>query len=89
VAGELISSELKEILIPECSNARGKAIFELNLPAGYLIILISRDGAYLQPKGATVIQANDRLIALCEKDALEEARKILSSPSPDQQTSAE
>lgn len=86
VAGELITSELKEIVIPECSRARGRAIFELNLPAEYLIILISRDGAYLQPKGATVIQANDRLIALCEKDALEEARKILCNPAPDQQT---
>ena len=89
VAGELIPSELSEIVIPECSNARGKAIYELNLPAEYLIVLISRDGAYLQPRGTTIIQANDRLIALCEKNALQDAKKILCSPEFEQQNCVE
>ncbi len=77
VAGELIPSQLKELVVPPGSVADGKAIFELNLPPGYLIILISRDGAYLQPRGNTQLKSGDRLLALTEKDALTIARKIL------------
>lgn len=77
VAGEMIPSELKEIEIPVASKVDGKAIVELNLPPGYLIVLISREGAYIQPKGSTVLKTGDRLLALTEKDALEQARGIL------------
>ncbi len=77
VAGELIPSEFRETEIPPDSCAVGKSIIELNLPPGYLIVLIARDGAYLQPKGTTVLAAGDRLYALTEKDALDLAWEIL------------
>jgi len=77
VAGELIPSELKEIEIPTPSKVDGKTIVELNLPPGYLIVLISRAGAYIQPTGNTVLRSGDRLLALTEKDALDQARGIL------------
>lgn len=75
--GELIPSEFRETEIPPDSCAIGKSIIELNLPPGYLIVLIARDGAYLQPKGTTILKAGDRLYALTEKDALDIARGIL------------
>jgi len=77
VSGQLIPSELKEFVLPENSHADGKAIFELGLPPGYLIALISRDGAYLQPNGNTVLKAGDHLLALTEKEAYESAKLIL------------
>lgn len=77
VAGEMIPSELKEIVIPAGSAVDGKTIVELNLPPGYLIVLISRLGAYIQPTGNTVLKSGDRLLALTEKDALDQARSIL------------
>ncbi len=85
VAGELISSELKETLIPADSSVVGKPIVELNLPPGYLVVLIAREGAYLQPKGSTVLNAGDRLIALTEKEALATAREILCGRAINQQ----
>jgi potassium/hydrogen antiporter len=77
VAGEIIPSELKEIEIPADSPVDGKTIVELNLPPGYLIVLISRAGAYIQPTGNTMLKSGDRLLSLTEKDALEKARGIL------------
>ncbi len=77
VAGEIIPSELKEIEIPAGSAVDGKTIVELNLPPGYLIVLISRLGAYIQPTGNTVLKSGDRLLALTEKEALDQARSIL------------
>ncbi|PKO00440.1 MAG: potassium/proton antiporter [Chloroflexi bacterium HGW-Chloroflexi-4] len=77
VAGEMIPSELKEIEITTPSKVDGKTIVELNLPPGYLIVLISRAGAYIQPTGNTVLRSGDRLLALTEKDALDQALGIL------------
>lgn len=77
VAGEMIPSELKEIEIPADSAVDSKTIVELNLPPGYLIVLISRAGAYIQPTGNTMLKSGDRLLSLTEKDALEKARGIL------------
>jgi potassium/hydrogen antiporter len=81
VSGQLIPSQLKEIQIPAGSIAVGKAIVELNLPPGYLIILISRGEAYIQPTGSTVLQESDSLLALTEEDALKEAKEIFTHPA--------
>lgn len=78
-SGHLIPSDLKEIKIPANSNSIGKAIFELGLPPGYLIVLISSRGAFIQPNGATIIEDGDALLALTEKDAYQDAKEILTN----------
>jgi potassium/hydrogen antiporter len=78
ISGELIPSQLKEIRVPEGSSAVGKAIYELNLPSGYLIILISRADAYIQPNGSIVLQAKDTLLALSDAEAFNVAQEILT-----------
>ena len=78
VSGQLIPSQLKEIRIPDGSLAEGKAIVELNLPPGYLIILIARGEAYIQPNGGTILQSGDSLLALTDEEALKEAKEILT-----------
>ena len=79
VSGNLIESQLKEIRIPEDSTAVGKAIYELGLPPGFLVILISRGDAYIQPNGSTVLRGGDSVLSLTEDDAYQEARQILAS----------
>lgn len=78
-AGGLIPSELKEIKLSPDSPAVGKAIYQLGLPPGFLVVLISRQDAFIQPLGNTVLQAGDELLALTEKDAFETAKSILNN----------
>lgn len=59
-------SELLELDIPEGSEAAGKRIVQLNLPRASLIVLIHRQGKYLNPDGDTVIQAGDHLLVLAD-----------------------
>lgn len=85
VAGQLIPSDLEELVLPQNSYANGKAIFELGLPPGYLVVLISREGAYLQPNGSTVLKSGDTLLALTEKEAYQAARLILCGRKPNEE----
>lgn len=61
-------SMMREIRIPEESYAVGKKILDINFPASAVISMIIRNDKYITPKGATPIQANDRLIVLCDNE---------------------
>jgi cell volume regulation protein A len=64
-----LKSELKELPIPIGSGMNGKAIFELGLPDDFLVILIARDKDFMLPSGGTVLQGNDTLLVLSDKDS--------------------
>lgn len=64
-------SELQEISIPVGSKVVGKAIFELQLPDDFLIILVARDNDFIIAYGGLVLQAGDTLLVLSEKASLE------------------
>jgi potassium/hydrogen antiporter len=68
---------MREFRIPEESYAVGKKILDINFPASSVISMIIRNDKYITPKGSTDIQANDRLIILCDNekgfDQVEEA----------------
>jgi len=59
---------LREHTIRSGSTMANHAIFELGLPAGFLIILINRRGQYIIPNGSIVLQENDRLLGLATPD---------------------
>jgi cell volume regulation protein A len=59
---------MREIRIPEESYAVGKKILDINFPASSVISMIIRNDKYITPKGSTDIQANDRLIILCDNE---------------------
>ncbi len=80
IQGEQISSQLKEVVLPENTASAGKTIMELGLPAGFLIILISRDGSFILPNGGTKLAAGDILYALIEPDSIQVAQEILFKP---------
>jgi potassium/hydrogen antiporter len=71
---ESVKSELIEIDLPENSPKAGKPIVELGFPKTALIVMINRNGRYLTPNGATVLEPADKLLILAEnKDALNKA----------------
>jgi cell volume regulation protein A len=59
---------MREFRIPEESYAVGKKILDINFPASSVISMIIRNDKYITPKGSTDIQANDRLIILCDNE---------------------
>jgi cell volume regulation protein A len=59
-----IQSEFVEIILPGSSPAIGKAIVKLKLPKPAIIVLLVRDGRYLQPNGSTVLEEGDKLLLL-------------------------
>ncbi len=81
IQGEKISSQLKEVTLPNNSASAGKTIMELGLPAGFLIVLISRGDSYVLPNGGTQLAPGDVIFALTEPDAIQVAQDILSKPA--------
>jgi trk system potassium uptake protein TrkA len=63
--------EIVEVELNESSPAAGRAIGELNLPRGSLLISVLRDKHAVVPDGKTVLQAGDQVLAIVEP-ALEE-----------------
>ncbi|MFA5008675.1 MAG: potassium/proton antiporter [Candidatus Omnitrophota bacterium] len=61
---EAIDADLSDVIVPYESEAVGKRISDLGVPEKCLIVLISRDGKFVIPSGATVIQSGDVLLVL-------------------------
>lgn len=61
---DTIQSEFVEVILPGNSPAVGKAIVKLNLPKPALIVLLVREGKYIQPNGATILEEGDKLLLL-------------------------
>ncbi|NJW51871.1 potassium/proton antiporter [Salinimicrobium oceani] len=59
-------SLIREITIPPDNFSVGKKIVNLHFPRTAIIAMISRDGKFLTPNGATEIQEDDTLIVLME-----------------------
>lgn len=69
--------DLVEINIPEDSPAVGKTIAELKTPADSLIVTIIRKGSLRIPRGETVIQPDDKVMALASPDRLDDIQRVL------------
>jgi cell volume regulation protein A len=77
---DTIKSELIEMNIPGNSRAVGKQIVKLGFPKGALIVLINRNGKFIQPNGSTIIEEGDHLLVLANnKDVLEEVNVTLET----------
>ena len=75
---DTIQSEFVEVVLPGSSEAVGKAIVKLKLPKPTLIVLVVRDGKYIQPNGSTILEEGDKLLLLASnKDILNDVYKTL------------
>jgi len=70
--------DLHEIAIPAASPAAGLRVLDLGLPDEVLVVLVSREGGFVMPQGATVLLAGDRVLVLADAVALRRAEKILT-----------
>src|SRR5690606_36340330 len=59
-----IKSELFEVIIPPNSAAINKPVVSLNFPKKAFIVLLNRNGQYIQPTGATYIEEGDELLIM-------------------------
>jgi cell volume regulation protein A len=84
---EGLKSELKELVVPEDSRWAGRAVVDLGLPSGLLIVLITRGDEFIQPEGETRLAAGDTLLVLAEAKVFDRARALaqglLSEAGPD------
>jgi len=75
---DTVKSELVEVILPGNSQAVGRAIVKLKIPKSALIVLLVRDGKYIQPNGSTILEENDKLLLLANnKSALHEIYQVL------------
>jgi len=75
---DTIRSELIEVILQGNSKVVGRPIVNLKLPQQALIVLIVRDGKYIQPSGSTILEENDKLLLLANnKEALNDVYKTL------------
>jgi len=65
-----VNSKLVEIRISPQSAIIGKSVVQLELPRDALIVLVRRGVESLLPNGATVFEANDRLLFLTNPSVL-------------------
>lgn len=76
---ESLKTSLTELIISAPNSIIGKHIVEIGFPKTSLISIIQRDGRYITPTGATVIEDNDKLFILTEdKETLNKVFEILS-----------
>jgi cell volume regulation protein A len=72
------ASELKEVLLenPDCD---GKAIMDLKLPDGALVVYVKREKQYITPTGSTVVQIGDKILIMANDKATMDRVKYLFS----------
>ena len=71
------NSQTTELLLSQDSDAIGKQVVELGLPESALIMLIKRGDTSIVPRGGTILEADDRLLFLAEKNDLPKIKSIL------------
>jgi trk system potassium uptake protein TrkA len=70
---------MMEYHLPENSSSVGKNLTELQLPPDCLITAIIRNEEVLVPRGATLLQAGDRLILMARSETFEDLFQHLSA----------
>lgn len=72
------ASELKEIILenPDCSD---KAIMDIKLPEGALVVYVKRGTKYITPTGSTVLQLKDKILILAnDKPTMAKVKYLFS-----------
>jgi cell volume regulation protein A len=72
-----VDSEVVELALPSASPVAGRSITELALPSGALVILIRRGMEQIVPSGSTVLQSDDCLLILADREVLSTVREML------------
>lgn len=71
--------EIVEMSIPPLSPVVGKKLNEINLPRRSTLALIIRDKEPIFPTGETILQENDEIYALVNREGEEELRRTFAT----------
>lgn len=74
-----------EVSIPDGSQADGKTIAELKVPRAAVLVSIQRRDEIIIPRGDTLLHTGDVITVLCEREYLDEVKRIFTikeDPSP-------
>lgn len=66
------------MVLPENSICHGRALKDITMPKGSLIISVLRDDAMMIPNGDTVFYAGDEVVAVCENSSRKQLMRLLS-----------
>ena len=69
--------EIVELKISDESSVIGKPLRDVSLPAGSILVAVFRAGKTMIPRGETILQKNDELIALVTRQDESALRRIL------------
>ncbi len=79
VAMERLNTDLIEVSLPEGSQAVGKRLAELHLPAQATISALLRQDRVISPRGHTTLAAGDVLFVLTPKEQTATVRAVLEA----------
>jgi cell volume regulation protein A len=75
-----LKSEMQQIVLGHGSQAEGRRIVELNIPATITILAVKRNNIYIAPNGSTKLMADDVLYVLAEdKKTLAQLEQLVAS----------
>jgi cell volume regulation protein A len=66
------------VTIEAGARVAGRRLVEIEFPAGTLVMLIYRAGAYFVPEGSTHVERGDRLLLFTSKASIDAVRALLS-----------
>jgi cell volume regulation protein A len=72
-----LQNNMKYINVPDDSSAVSKSIVDLKLPQDLLIVLIERNGEVIIPRGATQLEAHDKLMIIANKESFVQLKEKL------------
>jgi len=69
---------LVEVVIPLGAKAAGAAIKDVTLPTQCVIVAILRKGQMIVPRGETIMEAGDEVLAITDKDGEEQLAELFT-----------
>jgi Trk K+ transport system NAD-binding subunit len=64
--------------VEEGAPVAGKTLAELDIPPNVIVSAVLRDGSLILPKGDTVLQPDDEVIALANRENEEAFREMMT-----------
>jgi trk system potassium uptake protein TrkA len=71
--------------IPEGAKGVGSAIQDLKLPDQCVIAAIIRQGPVVRPRGVTVLEVGDEILAVADQEGADRLAELFSAPPPSRQ----
>jgi len=72
-------TRIVEVHVPAHSPVAGKALADLAMPPGVLVVTIGRAGEFVVPSGATIVQAGDALLVLADSARARQIEQLVGS----------